>query len=157
MNILVATNETQKARASDFCWTDEGEMVVSAAACDRDLRDPNPDGGCGCGRSMCGMISHKATTTFKVAASAMTGSQFTDAYLGSMQDSGWLTGNHPHKANPAEGSCCICRECMRREFAAAAADLLRIAAAFPVGTILEKRKDNIHIREIKNSKVVLIN
>jgi hypothetical protein len=34
-------------------------------ACDRD-RD-NIDGGCGCRRSLAGVVSRRATTTFKVA------------------------------------------------------------------------------------------
>ena len=63
MKLLVATEETQGHRASDFTWCTSGEMVsVASRICDRD-REEGPDGGCGCGRSFSGLESGKATTT----------------------------------------------------------------------------------------------
>ena len=62
MKALVATKETQGTRNNDFSWTQEGELVVFGAECDRE----SVDGRCGCRRAMSGLTTLKATTTVKV-------------------------------------------------------------------------------------------
>jgi hypothetical protein len=53
MKLLVSTTETQGQRKNDFCFVPEGEILVFAFECDRDRG--NPDGPCGCARSMSGV------------------------------------------------------------------------------------------------------
>lgn len=61
MKVFVATRPTEpESEADDFCHTVDGELVfLPTDFCDR------PD--CGCRRSMVGLGSGKATTTFTVA------------------------------------------------------------------------------------------
>ena len=127
IKILVSTKDTQGARASDFSWVDEGEPVCFGFVCDRDAKNPNPDGGCGCGRSLCGVLSAKATTTFKVAMYDGGEADFVNMVLGAKQDHGWLNGAMGERLKP--------------HFIKEAKDLLRIANKFPVGAVLELRKD----------------
>ena len=70
MKILVATKETQGFRDSDFSWAREGELVRFDSECDRDKN--RIDGGCGCRRSMVGLETGRATTTFKVVEMDIT-------------------------------------------------------------------------------------
>jgi len=63
MKILVATEEKQGKRSNDFNWCKEGEPVVPGMfECDSGYVDDD----CGCKRSLCGLGTLKATTTFKV-------------------------------------------------------------------------------------------
>jgi hypothetical protein len=64
MKVLTASNQTQGWRDNDFSWTVEGELVVfPPIECGRGTIDDS----CGCRRSMAGLVSHRATTTIKVA------------------------------------------------------------------------------------------
>lgn len=74
------------------------------------------------------MISLKTTTTFKVAALQMSVSEFVDALQKSYDASGW-------------GAVMD-----RSDVIADAEELLRVAASFPVGTVLEKRGNAIVAR-----------
>jgi hypothetical protein len=76
---LVSTEETQGQRSNDFCFVPEGELVKFGVICDGDKN--NPDGGCGCARSLCGFYCHKATTTFRVAVVDMTREKYIDEYV----------------------------------------------------------------------------
>lgn len=129
---LVSTRETQGARRSDFSHADEAEVVYFGWVCDRDANNPNPDGGCGCGRSMVGALTSKATTTFKVAEWAGTADQYVHHILGAMQDAGWITGRTDPEAIA--------------EWTENAKEVLRIAGLFPIGTVLEKRGETVQIR-----------
>jgi len=64
VKVLVATAETQGKRANDYIWATPGELVFFGVVCDSD--EGNPDGKCGCDRSMSGMDSLKSTTTVRV-------------------------------------------------------------------------------------------
>lgn len=65
MKYLVTTKETQGQRKNDFCFVEEGEVVlIPVDRCDKDRG--NPDGPCGCWRSWVGVTSRKGTTTAKV-------------------------------------------------------------------------------------------
>lgn len=128
MKVLVATNQTQGRRASDFCFTTAGEPVCFAFQCDRDRVSANSDGGCGCGRSLVGLDSHKATTTCMVTEHpGMTLDNYKTLLKASHQDMGWyIVGDK--KSGMAEA------------LDEDAEQLLDIARRFPVGAVLELRK-----------------
>ncbi len=126
---LISTKDSQGVRRSDFSWADEGEVVYFSWVCDRDANNPNPDGGCGCGRSMVGALTGKATTTFKVAEWTGTVDQYVHHILGAMQDSGWIRSDTDKEAIA--------------EWTENAKEVLRIAGLFPIGTVLEKRGEAI--------------
>lgn len=65
IKILVSTKNTQGWRKNDFCFVPEEQPVWLGFVCDRDKN--NPDGSCGCSRSMVGVENLKGTTTFVVA------------------------------------------------------------------------------------------
>lgn len=138
IKVLVSTKTGQGIRPSDFSWTEEGEVVYFGFVCDRDAKGGNPDGGCGCGRAMVGALSSKATTTFTVALWPKSEKEFLDYVLGALQDAGWLGGMD---------------EAGRAEMLKDARELLRIAALFPVGAVLEKRGSTIQQRRPDCAKV----
>lgn len=132
MKILVATKEAQGRRRNDFCHAQEGEPVRFAFECDGE----SVDGKCGCRRAMVGIVTGKATTTFKVAEAGMTREQFEamllrdDIAIGLVSD--------PVTEREEKGA---------RD---AAAELVRIASLAPEGTVLEKRGARIKVRvEVK--------
>lgn len=124
MKVLVATSKTQGKRKNDFTHAIEGEFVSFTMECDGE----KVDGPCGCRRSFAGFDSRRATTTVLVAETDMTREDFVAAYRAAMNASGW--GEFMDEA----------------DFYADADELLRIAAAAPVGTVLEKRGVNINTR-----------
>lgn len=67
MKLFVSTKLTQGQRNNDFCWAAEDEMVHFPFECDGE----SVDGRCGCRRSMAGLYSQKATSTFKVVELAI--------------------------------------------------------------------------------------
>ncbi len=72
MKLLTATYTGQGERNGDFCFAVEGELVLVGDVCAADQADPDPDGGCGCGRAFTGLSSHRATTTALVRDLDMT-------------------------------------------------------------------------------------
>lgn len=125
MKVLVATKETQGRRRNDFSWTDEGEFVCFPFECDGE----QIDGTCGCKRSFSGFSTHKSTTTAKVVEKGITEEQFVELYRHSQTAAGWV------KYGDLDPT--VARE---------AAELLRIADTFPVGTVVEKRGDGVQSR-----------
>jgi hypothetical protein len=123
--IFVATKQTQGKRRSDFCWCEEDEPVHFSSQCDG---NDTIDGGCGCQRSMSGMTTLKATTTVRVKESDMTREQYIQMLVDSYKKGGW-GGLIPSTEIHAEAD-----------------ELLRLAAAFPVGTVIEKRGDELRQR-----------
>ncbi len=132
MKILTATSQTQGQRASDYNWCVDGEVVTAAGViCDRDRRE-GPDGGCGCGRGFTGLNSHKATTTAIVRdLDGYTLEDLAEAVRSYRQQAGWaeLAGGEADKLAAEE-----------------AADLAELAAAYPPGTIIERRLDDVQSR-----------
>lgn len=124
MKALVATGETQGARKSDFTHCVEGELVWMLDPCPNSKR--NPDGPCACGRSFSGMSSHGYTTTALV------------------RDIPWLTeGNYAaamRASFEANGWCSCCRT---RPVPTLIHELIERAAAFPVGTVVERRLNEL--------------
>ena len=121
MRVLTATNETQGWRDDDFCWTVEGELVLlpPIECADRE---------CGCSRGMAGAASHRGTTTVKVIERAdLNAAGYQELITDALQSSGYVT--EALLSDPEV------KEWVRGE----ASSLTRMAAAFPVGTVLERR------------------
>ena len=126
LKVLVATRRSQGSRADDFFFTNEGELVRFGLICSRDIGKGGL-GGCGCGRSMVGFETLKATTTFEVIHSSITKGEYLDRYVESHFKSGFP---------PMEAQLVI--EDVN--------ELLRIARLYPVGTLLGIRENDIILR-----------
>src|SRR3954468_14149361 len=88
MKVLVATRRTQGARAGDYDWCVDGELVWIQEPCGRDRR--REQDSCGCGRGFAGLASHRATTTAEVRTiPGMTRDQYASAIRMGMEDGGW--------------------------------------------------------------------
>ncbi|MGC7094854.1 DUF7715 family protein [Amycolatopsis lurida] len=125
MKLLVATSVTQGSRGNDFSYCVDGELVWVGLVCSEDQADP--DGGCGCGRAFSGMNSHRAgTTAMVVERPGFTEADYTEAIRSSLDQQGF----------PAD----IAGEL--------AASLLRLAAHYPAGTVVERRLDDIFPRAV---------
>jgi hypothetical protein len=130
MKALVATTRTQGRRANDYHAAVDGELVWIGLVCATDEADP--DGGCGCGRGFGGLASHRATTTAVIAELDMEWTQYVEVIRGSLRDQGWP----PTVAEEvAEG-------------------LAEIAGWWPVGTVVERRLDEVAVREWPGSSAL---
>jgi hypothetical protein len=127
MKVLVATNNTQGQRSNDFCFCVEGELVTVGLICAADESDP--DGGCGCGRAFAGLNSHKATTTAKVKEVDLSEEDYIEALRSSLEQQGWPT----------------------EDVAELAAWLTELVDSWPTGAIVERRLDDIYLREEASS------
>lgn len=125
--VLVATARTQGQRGNDFISCSPEELVDITSSCDRDRG--NPDGGCGCCRAFTGLDSRRATTTAEVVEREMTWVDYVAAHHASLVRAG-LPDDQTVLGWADE----------------AARDMARIAAAFPVGTVVERRGDDIQER-----------
>ena len=122
MKVLVATSETQGQRRNDFDYCVEGELVTVGLVCATDRRDP--DGGCGCGRAFAGLNSHRGTTTAKVKEVELSKNDYIEALRSSLAQQGWPTS----------------------DVAELAGWLAQLVSEWPVGTIVERRIDDILVR-----------
>ncbi len=120
MRVLVATEETQGHRKTDFCWTEEGELVSFASECTGETID----GECGCRRSLCGLKTGKATTTFRVVEREELSPVGLVSLLAASLVRRQSYGNREEARPAAEED---------------ASRLAALAGAHPEGTILEKR------------------
>jgi hypothetical protein len=126
MRMLTATGQGQGERHSDFNWCIEGELVMPPQRVCQADRD-NPDGRCGCGRSFCGLASHKATTTAVVRdLPEVTEAEYVAAIRCSLDDQGWDPDWAEELAN----------------------DLLAIADELPLDVVLECRLGVIQVRQL---------
>jgi hypothetical protein len=124
VKLLVATNRTQGLRANDFSFCVEGELVNPfLPTCGSDLADP--DGGCGCGRSFAGLNSQRATTTAEIREVDFTEADVLEAVRASLEQSGWGSEHAPEVAQ----------------------ELISVADHFPVGTVVERRLDELQERD----------
>lgn len=126
MKVLVATARTQGCRPNDYHWCVEGEVVRIGEVCRSDRLDP--DGGCGCGRGFAGLDSHRATTTAVIAEVPLCRAEYVEAIRSSLE----LQGFDP----------CAC--CAEDE----ADDLAALVTGWPVGAVIERRGDEVAIREL---------
>jgi hypothetical protein len=123
MRVLVATTETQGRRGNDFDFCVEGELVTVGLVCAADEQDP--DGGCGCGRAFAGLNSHRATTTAKVKEVELSEDDYVEALRSSLSQQGWPTGDVGELADW----------------------LAQLVGGWPVGAIIERRGDDIMVRD----------
>jgi len=117
VKVLIATVAAQGCRESDFCFTVPGELVTVPVQCARD--DDDVDGGCGCRRAMTGLATSRGTTTVSVAEMDFSPDDYAEAIRDAMERAGW--GDDLEAAD---------------NMAMLLAD---VAAAHPVGTVLERR------------------
>ncbi|MEU8796770.1 hypothetical protein [Spirillospora sp. NPDC048819] len=125
LKLLTATNSSQGFRDNDFDWCVEGELVHIGMVCARDRDDP--DGGCGCGRSFAGLNSHRATTTAMVReVPGFTSDDYVLAIRSSLEQQGCDPTYAEHEAALL---WCLVRD-------------------WPVGVIVERRLDEIVVRQV---------
>lgn len=126
MKMLVATRRTRGGRPNDYCWCVEGEPVRIGEVCPKDRDDP--DGGCGCGRGFVGLSSYRATSTALVAELPLSREEYLEAIRSSLQAQGY---------DPC--ACCSVQE---------GDDLMDLVADWPVGAVVERRLDELVVREL---------
>ena len=125
MRVLVATDEGQGTRAGDFCWTVEGEIVLTGSVLE--CCDPH---GCGCGRGFPGLGSARSTTTAMVVERAgIEAADLRRAIRDSLERQGWLA-----ELDGDERDALVAEE---------AALLSWTAAQFPLGAVLSRRGDQV--------------
>ena len=123
MKLIVATKEKQGVRENDFHHTNEGEIVYFGFECDCET----VDGPCGCKRSLVGIDSHKASTTFKVVEKNITETELNKMLKDSLAKAGWDV-----KDSAVESDARM---------------LIRLAKRFLIGTVLERRGEVVLIRK----------
>jgi hypothetical protein len=132
MKVLTATNQTQGWRDNDFCCTIEGEMVFfPPLECGRGSVDDD----CGCRRSMAGLVSHRATTTITVAdREGLDPDTYFMLIADGLRDQGYVTKALMKNPDVNEWLHDLTDE------------LMYMADAFSVATILERRGDVVNVR-----------
>ena len=137
LKVLVATRRSQGSRADDFFFTNEGELVRFGLICSRDIGKGGL-GGCGCGRSMVGFETLKATTTFEVIHSSITKGEYLSKDISSPLEflDRYVESHFKSGFPPMEAQLVI--EDVN--------ELLRIARLYPVGTLLGIRENDIILR-----------
>lgn len=132
MKVLVATTETQGWRENDFCAAVEDELVLFVPF---QCSGGSIDDGCGCRRAMSGSASHRATTTVKVVERTdLSRETYLVLVADSLESQGYIDQELLKKTEVSEWVQDL------------ADDLIRIAAAFPVGTVLERRGELMRVR-----------
>jgi hypothetical protein len=123
MKYLVATQYGQGSRENDFFWANEGEPLHFGVECDRE----DIDGPCGCKRSLCGVDSAKATTTFRVAEvdACQTINRLRDHFVRN-----WYMDEHEARQEAEEQSL----------------EIAMLARQYEVGQMLERRENGIQPR-----------
>jgi hypothetical protein len=124
MRLLTATSITQGYRVNDFSFCVEGELVHIDPPCAKDRGDP--DGRCGCGRSFSGLNSHHATTTAVIREVDFSPADYLEALRSSLDQQGWDSSQAVHEV----------------------AALQCLAQHWPAGAVLERRLDQIVMREV---------
>lgn len=124
MKILVSTQHTQGQRKNDFCFVPEDQIVLAGSECDYET----VDGRCGCRRSLVGADNHAATTTFKIVEYQGDQAEWEKLARYSYMDAGW-------------------DKTTTEDYLDESLHLLREAAKYPVGTVLEKRGEVFQIRQ----------
>ena len=118
MNYLVATKETQGRRKNDFFWCEEGAFVNFHSECGGEMID----GECGCRRSL-SQIGGKGTTTIRVVE------------INDKQKDEIVSAIVKHLTDTWKFNAKTATKMAMDDFK----ELSRIAGAFTVGAILERR------------------
>jgi hypothetical protein len=82
MKVFIATPRGQGEREGDFFHAEEGELLRFGWTCGTPIR-------CGCGRSLFGLRSNRATTTFEVVDLDIDVVEFADMLAESLVTSHW--------------------------------------------------------------------
>lgn len=135
MKVLVATKLTQGQRGNDFSHADEGELLGFTSECDGEP----VDGKCGCRRAFSGLVTHRATTTAQVVERPeLDLAGYVKAMRASLASGGWTAHMSAKEA-----------DAWAREDAT---ELARMAEAFPVGMIVEKRGAKVQERRVAKAR-----
>ncbi len=126
LKYFVSTHRTQGERDNDSNSITETEIVDLASLSHEDPDHPY----CGCARSFVGITSHQTTTTAEIVESDMTAVEFVARFHAAFVAMGF--------ADTPE---------LRAEVGNGATELLRLAAVWPVGTVVERRCHEIRVRE----------
>jgi hypothetical protein len=125
LKYFISTHRTQGQRANDFNSIPDLELVDLASKSHDDPDHPI----CGCARSFVGFDSRQATTTAEIVESDMTTTEYVGRFHAMLLALGF-------QDTPK----------LRADAANDATELLRIAAQWPVGTVVERRGDEIRVR-----------
>jgi hypothetical protein len=126
---FVSTHRTQGQRTNDFNNIPETEIVDLCSLTHEDPNDPY----CGCARSFVGITSRQTTTTAEITESDMTPVEFIGRF-----HAGLVAMGLPDTPD------------LRADAANTATELLRLAAEWPVGTVVERRGHQIRVRRFPN-------
>ena len=129
MKILTATSQTQGTSPLDFHWCNEGEILAFGFECDGGTWDDH----CGCRRSLCGIKTHKASTTFMVKDSPFSPGELQTLFATSLVHAGWYRSVSEETVRHAEELVDEVRQ---------------IADHFPTGSILERRDNSFLQRRL---------
>jgi len=125
MKVMVATDQSQGVEAGDFCWTLDGELVLSGPSLECDDAEV-----CGCGRGFPGLGSCRATTTAMVVdRPEIDRVMLADVIRDSLERQGWLGGFDPDEVDGL-----VEEEVELIE---------RITAAFPVGAVIGREGTDV--------------
>jgi len=133
VHLLTATRATQGSWPGDFCSAIEGELVLLGWVCGCD--GGGPDGECGCGRAFTGANSLQATTTAMVRELDLTVDDVRLAVEAHLQAAGM-------------GPDQLGADVFADHLEESVADVLHFARGFPVGTVLGRRLDHVHRRQL---------
>lgn len=129
MRLFVATALTQGHRPTDFTNCRAGELVMPPwHSCEEPV-----DGPCGCRRSLIGLDTHGATTTFAVADLDITFDQLVASVRASLEDAGWI-------------GCVDDPEVAEKWVHDIAWELVQAGAQFAVGGVFERRGPSLVLR-----------
>lgn len=86
MKVIVADKTIQDSSKRDFFWTEEGEIVsFGVFECENEEKAKE----CGCRRSLVGIKTRKACTTFRIAEVDFTELELSARISISFRESGW--------------------------------------------------------------------
>lgn len=123
MKVIIASTKTQGQRSNDFANATPGELLYFGSECSRGTVDDK----CGCKRALCGIDSHKGTTTGEVAERDLTPEQIETMFRASMIAAGWLKEDQEDSFGLLKGTV--------EDFML----LCQFAERLPVGTPMERR------------------
>lgn len=123
IRVLVATKETQGRRKNDFCFAEEGELIMRGSECDGEA----VDGNCGCRRAMSGVRTQLATTTMKVVELGIAPEDIKKQMKDSLVKGGWASLMKPEQVE----------EMVNSNYK----ENKELAEYFGVGAIVERRGD----------------
>lgn len=125
LKYIVATHRTQGERDNDSTSVPDGELVDIPG---KSHEDPD-DTYCACARSFAGFSSRQATTTAEVVESDMTPAGYIRRFHTMLLALGY------------ENTAAVRTDALND-----AVHLLLIAAQWPVGTVVERRGDEVRVR-----------